>query len=597
MPCRSDVLVSWQAANASTPLNAPGEESAAPDLIAAMPAERTRTEGEHGCFFSLIVCDADEDPHLENTLASLLDNDLSLTQVIVAATRRREAAVTRILDKIGAPAGLERHVIDGVDSFAEREASALRTARGTFIGFLVAGDRLAGDALSLLGLAAQSHEGTDILYTDEEWIDEHGGRRSPRLKTGWDPDAQLGRDLFGQLCLLRRSRVTEAGGLRPEHAPAHHYDLHCRVAFSVSPTAIRHLPLMLCRRAIPRADADGGNGENFLQAAREVARLVAQRLCGQPVTVTPAPLAPFINRIHWPLPERPPLVSILVPTRDHADLVRNCVEGLLTRTTYDNFEVLILDNGSAEPATFRLFAELQADRRVRVVPEPGPFNFSRINNEGVRATRGEILVFLNNDIEVIADGWLHEMVAQALRPDVGCVGARLLYGDRHVQHDAGEEEVVLRPGPLAMHVFRRRHAGEIGSDARLAGTRTYVAVTAACLAVRRSVFDRVGGFDEVDLPVSFQDVDLCLKIGEIGYRNICTPFEPLLHLEGSSRGSGEATPEKAAFERRQLTCLLHRWGDRFHDDSFGHPRIRLDWEQPERLVPLPQGVTVHDLVR
>ena len=332
--------------------------------------------------------------------------------------------------------------------------------------------------------------------------------------------------------------------------------------------------------------------EGFLRAARCVAQLAAQQLCGEPVTVSPAPLAPFINRIHWPLPEQLPLVSILVPTRDRADLVRNCVEGLLAGTAYENFEVLILDNDSAEPTTFRLFAELSADRRVRVVPAPGPFNFSRINNIGVNQARGEILVFLNNDIEIDGGDWLREMVSHALRPDVGCVGARLLYGDRHVQH-AG---IVLQPGPLAMHVFRRRHESEVGFDAQLAGTRTYAAVTAACLALRRSIFDRVGGFDERDLQVSFQDVDLCLKIEEIGYRNICTPFEPLLHLEGSSR-SAEVTPEKHAHEQRELRCLVHRWNDRFHNDRFGHPLIRLDWENPERLVPPTQGVGVVDLVR
>jgi GT2 family glycosyltransferase len=596
MSCRPDIVASWQAANKINALSYTNEEYSIADLVAALPKcvafpDDDNPSPGHNLIFSLLVCDSDDDLGLKDTLASLLGNDLSCTQIVLTGTARRQRELAKLLDELDASAVVDLHLTNDATSFAELEAAALRAARGEFICFITVGDLLEPHALELLKAVALHESPSSIIYTDEDWIDDSGNKCCPRLKTGWDPDAHLGRDHFGQLCLLLRSRVEEAGGFRLEHSPAHQYDLHCRIAFSVSPPTIRHVPLVLCHRAIPRAETSGEEvGETFWQAARIVAQLAAEQICGEPVMVTPAPLAPFINRVHWPLPVPLPMISILVPTRDRADLVRNCVEGVLARTAYDNFEILILDNDSVEPATFRLFELLSADRRVRVVPTPGLFNFSRINNGGVRQARGEILVFMNNDIEIGADGWLREMVSHALRPDVGCVGARLLYGDRHVQH-AG---IVLQPGPLAMHVFRRRHETEVGFDAQLAGTRTYAAVTAACLALRRTIFDRAGGFDEQNLQVSFQDVDLCLKIEEMGYRNICTPFEPLLHLEGSSRA---AEVSQQAREQRELRSLMQRWDDRFHDDRFGHPLIRLDWDNPERLMRLPEGVTVLDLIR
>ena len=272
------------------------------------------------------------------------------------------------------------------------------------------------------------------------------------------------------------------------------------------------------------------------------------------------------------------MVSILVPTRDRAELVRACARGVLQETDYPSLELLILDNDSQESETAGLFDELRKDPRVRILPMPGPYNYSRINNLGAAEASGEILVFLNNDIEIVESAWLREMVSQAIRPDVGCVGAKLFYPDRHVQH-AG---VVLREGPLAMHAFRLLGANDLGYDAQLAGVRSYLAVTAACLAVRAAVFREVGGFDEVGLQVAYNDVDLCLKVDEHGYRNICTPFGILLHLEGASRG-GAVSPEKQAREQRELFCLARRWDDRFRADPYAHPSIGLRWDAPDHL--------------
>lgn len=591
MSSRPDVIACWQAARETDLLKSP-DEAHSLGLLPVDAAMHSR-QCDQGPFFSLIITDEGNDQDLDASLASLLKNDLTRTQVLIVGSRERESDLAELLKKRGASAIVDLQNVGDDLSFAERRKAALLAANGEFVGFLSAGDLLEPNAIILLAAVALQSSIADIIFTDEDWTDGQGGKYCPRFKTGWDPDAHLGRDHLGQLCVMRRSRIEAVGGLRVEHDPAELYDLHCRVAFSISPLAIRHIPLILCHRGIPVGGAVSAKAvDEFQRSSRLVTQLAAEKLCGGRVTVTAAPMAPFISRIHWPLPELLPLVSILVPTRDRADLVKNCVEGLLTRTNYDNFEILLLDNESTDETALRLFADLSKDRRVRIIPVPGPFNFSRINNEGASLALGEILVFLNNDTEILNGGWLREMVSHALRPDIGCVGARLLYPDRRVQH-AG---IVLKPGPLAMHVSRCRSADEIGLDGQLAGTRTYAAVTAACLAMRRTLFERVGGFDQVNLQISFQDVDLCLKIEEKGFRNICTPFEPLIHLEGSSRHD-VVTIEKQAREKQELRYLVRRWSDRFDDDRFGHPFVGLNWESAESLVPLAEGVDVLDLVR
>jgi GT2 family glycosyltransferase len=403
----------------------------------------------------------------------------------------------------------------------------------------------------------------------------------PRFKSGWDPDAQLGRDLLGRLCLMRREKVAALGGIRPDRAAAHHYDLHCRLAYSISPTAIRHIPEVLYHRQPPFSKEQEELAralDSYTTSARLVAQSAASNLCGRRVEITEAPLASFVNRVHWPLPEQPPMVSVLVPTRDRAELLRACARGVLQETDYPSLEFLILDNDSQESETENLFDQLGKDSRVRILPMPGAYNYSRINNLGAAQASGEILVFLNNDIEIVRPDWLREIVSHAIRPDVGCVGAKLLYRDRRIQH-AG---VVLHEGPLAMHAFRLRDASDLGYDAQLAGVRSYLGVTAACLAVRAAIFREVGGFDEVDLQIAFNDLDLCLKVDEHGYRNICTPFGILLHLEGASRGGAES-PEKKAQEQRELFCLARRWDDRFRADPYAHPSIGLRWDAPDHL--------------
>jgi GT2 family glycosyltransferase len=262
---------------------------------------------------------------------------------------------------------------------------------------------------------------------------------------------------------------------------------------------------------------------------------------------------------------------VIIPTRDRADVLGKCLGGLLVATDYPALEVIVADNDSCEPATFRLFDRLASDPRVRILSCPGPFNYSAINNKAIAQSRGEIVLLLNNDVLIRHPDWLTNMVAQAVRPEVGAVGARLLYENGTIQH-AG---VILGVGaiePVAGHVYERVDADAPGHLNHLRIARNMSAVTAACLAMRRTVFDEVGGFDEEHLPVAFNDVDLCLKVGKRGYQIICTPQAELTHLESISRGS-DLRPEAIERFKRDITHMKRVWGRQIESDPHYGPNF------------------------
>jgi GT2 family glycosyltransferase len=287
--------------------------------------------------------------------------------------------------------------------------------------------------------------------------------------------------------------------------------------------------------------------------------------------VSPVPDAPHWNRIIRALPDPAPLVSIIVPTRDHAELLERCAASVLACTDYPAIELLIVDNNTSEQAAVNLLHRLSQHPRVRVLPYPQPFNFAAQNNMAAREAHGEILVLLNNDTEAMRPGWLREMVTHAVRPDVGAVGAKLLYPDKLVQHGG----MTLGPTPWPQHQLRYANYDDTGPFGELALTRTVSVVTGACLAVRRSVFFEVGGFDE-QLKIAFNDVDLCLRIGDFGYRIVFTPFAELLHY-GTASLEADGSPEMIAIIAQELQHFWRRWRSLCNQDPFHNPNIEYGW--------------------
>jgi GT2 family glycosyltransferase len=420
---------------------------------------------------------------------------------------------------------------------AETLNALLAVSDGEYVLPLAGGAMLRPHALLDLALTANGMPSTELIYTDEDRIDAAGKRSDWRFKPAWSPNVLEALNYLGQPTLMRRDTVRKLGGWRVQIGDTYHHDLLLRLTKQAAPRAIVHLPKILVHGA---TETDGTPHE-YAATAREVA--------------TPGPR-----------------VSLIVPTRDNADVLETCIRSIRSRTRYENYEIIIIDNGSVEDKTKRLFAGLSSDPSIRVLPMPEPFNFSKLNNAAAREATGEILGLVNNDIEVTREDWLDELVALAIRPESGCVGAKLLYPDGRIQH-AG---VVIGLGGVAGHAHRFAGADDPGYLNRLRRVQNVSAVTAACLLIRRQVFDQVGGLDE-SLTVAFNDVDFCLRVRAAGYLNLWTPFAELIHHESVSRGR-DLTPTKARRFADEYATMQRRWGADLLRDPYYSPHLTYDRE-------------------
>jgi GT2 family glycosyltransferase len=490
---------------------------------------------------------------------------------------RAEADEDAIAEAAGRDPRVRRLPERAHEDVADAVNAALAMADGTFAVVLLPGDQLPDHALYEVAAALGAYPETELLYTDEDLIDAEGVRSSPRFKTGWDPDLLLAEDYIGSLAVWRSDVMRERQGFRRGLGGAAAYDLALRATAAMMPDRIRHLPAVLCHRPLA---AGRPLRERMVGADALAARRAVRERLGPAARIEPAPLRPEANRVIWPVPDPPPLVSVIVPTRDRAELLAACAEGVLTRTDYPALELLIVDNDSREPATEEALRRLAADSRVRILRHPGPFNFAALNNIAVRAAHGDIVVLLNNDVDVAGPGWLREMVGHALRPDVGAVGAKLLYADGTVQHGG----IVFGPGLSATPVLRRAARNDPGYAGQLAVARTMLAVTGACLAMRRAVYLEVDGMNASHFAVAFNDLDLCLRLGELGYRIVWTPFAELFHLESQTRGLPD-TPEKRAREQREVENLWYGWRHIFSADPYHNANLSSSWLEPLHLCP------------
>ena len=449
--------------------------------------------------------------------------------------------------------------------------SALALATGDFVAFMDHDDLITEHALYHVAAALEARPETDLIYSDEDKIDERGRRSQPYFKTAWNAELMLGQNMVNHLAVYRRSLLQDLGGVREGFEGAQDHDLALRAAERIGPGRIQHIPWVLYHWRW--RGRQGSFSRRWAQICAEAARrAVAEHLVrtGQAgASVENQPGAARWLRVRRPVPAPAPKVSIIVPTRDRLDLFARCADGVLHGTDYASLEFLVVDNGSVEPQTLAYFETLKADPRVRILPAPGPFNFSALMNRAVAEASGEILLLLNNDISMIGADWLSELVSHAVRPDVGAVGARLLYPEGSVQH-AG---VILGIGGdqrVAGHLLVGAPGNHPGYQGHLALARNASAVTAACLAMRRSVWDEVGGMDAERLTVAFNDVDLCLKIRAAGYDIVWTPFAELYHHESASRGLDLNTERMARFQG-EIDTMRERWGPVLDNDPFYGP--------------------------
>lgn len=510
------------------------------------------------------------EPLLRRCLDSVLAQTYANWELCVADDASTQPQVAAVLHELAAREPRLRLVRREENGhIAAASNSALALASGEFVALLDHDDELAPHALYCVVRALQKHPDAALLYSDEDKIDAAGRRCEPYFKPRFSPDLLYGQNYVCHLGVYRRSLVEQVGGFRTGFDGSQDYDLllRCWAALRGRADQVVHVPHVLYHWR--KAEGSTAAGHEHKDYASDAARRALQEHFDAVYPGTRAlPLAPGRYRTRWPLPTPAPRVSLIIPTRDHAAVLRTCVESILTRTEYPDFELLVVDNQSREPEALDYLEALAHRPGVRVLRYDHPFNYSAINNFAARHAGGTLIGLVNNDVEVITPGWLDEMARLALRPDVGCVGAKLYYPDETIQH-AG---VVLGLGGVAGHVFKHFPRDAEGYFGRLQLAHNVSAVTAAVLLLRRDVFEEVGGLDEVHLKVAFNDIDLCLKVLRAGYRNVMTPFAELYHHESKSRGSDEA-PDKRERFRAECAVMQERWAELIADDPFYNPNL------------------------
>ncbi|OYD93554.1 glycosyl transferase family 2 [Nostoc sp. 'Peltigera membranacea cyanobiont' 213] len=431
--------------------------------------------------------------------------------------------------------------------------SAIEIATGDFIALLDHDDLLTPDALYEIALLLNKHPEADMIYSDEDKIDETGKLRDPFFKPDWCPDSFLSRMYTCHLGTYRRALVNAVGGFRTGYEGSQDYDLVLRLTEKT--TQIFHIPKILYHwRIHPQSAASKPDQKPYAVIAAEKALVDALARRGEHGRVTQAGNLVGHYIIRYTIKDYK-LVSIIIPTRDLGNTLDKCLTSIFEKTTYPNYEVILIDNGSQEENTANVISKWQQKEssKFKCYRLDIPFNYSKINNYAVNKAKGDYLLFLNNDIEVITPDWIDAMVEQAQRPSIGTVGALLLYPDNTIQH-AG---VVMGIGGVANHSHKHYPVNSPGYFGQILTVNNYLAVTAACLMCRREIFELIGGFEE-ELAVAFNDVDLCLKIVEKGYKNIYLPHVMLYHYESKSRGC-EDTPAKVARFIQETTYMQKKW--------------------------------------
>jgi GT2 family glycosyltransferase len=450
--------------------------------------------------------------------------------------------------------------------------SALALATGDFVALLDHDDLLSADALFENALAINARPDVDVIYSDEDKVDEDGRRRDPYFKPDWSPESLLARNYVSHLGVYRRSLVEAIGGFREGFEGSQDYDLILRATERTARVA--HIPRVLYHwRSHSASTAETREQKGYAYDAAVRALEESLQRSGEPGRVETHASTPGIYTVRYAI-RRPGRVSVIVPTRDHGADVDVCLRALFERSTFTDLEVILLDNGSTDPESLRTFGRWleREPERVKLVRFDVPFNFSRINNHAVTHASGTYLLFLNNDTEPLVPDWIEAMIEQAQRPPIGAVGAKLLYDDDTVQHGG----VIVGLGGVAGHSHKYYPGDAPGYFYTLQTVNNYSAVTAACMMLRREIFDEVGGFDE-ELAIAFNDVDLCLRIQAAGYRNVYLPHVTLYHHESKSRGV-EDTPEKMARFFAEQRLMRERWNTDRDPDPHYNPNLTLATE-------------------
>ena len=515
--------------------------------------------------FALVVhVQVDGSSKLSSTIRSLLEQPYEFWELfLVMPAGKAERVHHTVMAEF--PGLLVKMITS--DSIADAFEVILRETTAMFLMYVVAGDALAKRGLYALANASSISPCAQVIYGDDDEVMADGARSNPHFKPQWNPDLLHSQNYIGRAVVYRASLLRKVGVGAEETAGdlAMPYQLALRCTAGVASHEVRHTAEVILHTT-PKPLDDKATDQAQLRALRE-------HLANEACSVERGAIQ-GTYRVRYQLPAPAPLVTLIVPTRDRVDILKKCIDSIRQKTTYPNWEAIVVDNRSVEAQTEQYLAELiKKDARFRVLRYDAPFNYSAINNYAVGFANGELVALVNNDTEVISPDWLSEMISHAMRPGIGCVGAKLYYSDDRIQH-AG---VIVGLGGAAGHGHRYFTRTSPGYFGRLHAIQRVSAVTAACLIVKKSIFLQVGGLNEIDLKVAFNDVDFCLKVKAAGYHNLWTPYAELYHHESLSRGS-----DRHARGTRRLSMeadyLRYRWNAHTSVDEYYSPWLTRERE-------------------
>jgi O-antigen biosynthesis protein len=478
--------------------------------------------------FSILI--AVEQPKLtwfKEAVASVQGQIYPKWELCIAVSTNTDAAMRAVCEELAAADTRIKlvHVTAGSGSLL---AKACEAATGDWVVELNAINKIANYAIHTSASALFSHKNIKIIYSDaDKLLPPSFERCQPDFKPDWNLDLFYAQNYTQDLCFFEMNLVRQLGGYDAG------FEVTRRALERIEPSQIHHIPKVLV---------------HVRQAVVEAEKVKYEK-------------------IQYALPETPPLVSLIVPTKNNLALLRQCIDSILSKTSYKNYEILVVDNGSDQSDALDYLKSLSKIPNIRVIRDNYAFNYSALNNYAVTFAKGEVLGLINDDIEVTSDGWLTEMVSRALRSGVGAVGARLWYPNQTLQH-AG----MVLVGGVARHVHKHLPKGETGFNDRAVLTQNFSAVTGACLVVRKALFEQVGGLNDQELAVGFNDVDFCLKLVEAGYRHVWTPYAELIHHESATRGQ-DNSPEKQRRAEKELRYMRKRWGDLLYIDPAYNPNL------------------------
>ncbi len=511
----------------------------------------------------------------ERFLSAMLDSLLAQTytnwEVCVADGSPKGEGVERVLKRYAMKDERFRYVILGENKgISGNTNAAIEMATGDFIVLADHDDTLAPDALFECVKAINKDPEIDVVYTDEDKLDIDGGELfEPHFKPDFNPDLLTSVNYICHLFVVNHELLLEVGLFKEEFDGAQDYDFILRCTEKAR--KICHIPKALYHWRCHQ-DSTASNPESKLYAFEAGARAVKAHYdrLGIPVKSVEKGIDYGIYHTTFEI-TGDPLVSVIIPNKDHSADLDLCMRSLIEKSTYKNLEFIVVENNSADPATFAYYEKIQKEFEfVHVVTWEREFNYSAINNFGVTFAKGEYLLFLNNDTELINPESIEEMLGYCQREDVGITGVRLLYSDDTIQH-AG---VVVGFGGIAGHTFIGLHKAESSYFNQAMCARNYSAVTAACMMSKRSLFDQVGGFSE-DLAVAFNDIDYCMKIRSLNKLVVYAPYALFYHYESKSRGL-EDTPEKVERFNREIKKFSDKWPDILRDgDPYYNPNLTL----------------------